>query len=65
MINDYAKIDPIQGKSNERRAMKKEKDKLEALSARLIPVGEAAELMKIKKGTITPIAKNIKNPQPN
>ena len=52
MTNDYAKVDPIQDKSNERREMKKENDKLEALSARLISVDEAAELMKIKKGTL-------------
>ena len=32
--------------------MIKEKDKLEALSSRLIPIEEAAELMKIKKGTL-------------
>ena len=32
--------------------MIKEKDKLEALSARLISVEEAAELIKIKKGTL-------------
>ena len=32
--------------------MIKEKDKLEALSARLIPIEEAADLMKIKKGTL-------------
>ena len=32
--------------------MIKEKDKLEALSARLISVDEAAELIKIKKGTL-------------
>ena len=32
--------------------MIKEKDKLEALSSRLIPVEEAADLMKIKKGTL-------------
>ena len=31
--------------------MIKEKDKLEALSARLIPIEEAADLMKIEKGT--------------
>jgi len=29
--------------------MTKEKDKLEALSSRLIPIEEAADLMKIKK----------------
>ena len=52
MTNDYAKVDPIQDKSNERRIMNKKKDKLEALSARLISVDEAAELMKIKKGTL-------------
>ena len=32
--------------------MIKEKDKLEALSCRLIPIEEAADLMKIKKGTL-------------
>ena len=32
--------------------MIKEKDKLEALSSRLIPIEEAADLMKIKKGTL-------------
>ena len=32
--------------------MIKEKDKLEALSSRLIPMEEAADLMKIKKGTL-------------
>ena len=32
--------------------MSKEKDKLEALSSRLIPIEEAADLMKIKKGTL-------------
>ena len=32
--------------------MTKEKDKLEALSSRLIPIEEAAELIKIKKGTL-------------
>ncbi len=32
--------------------MTKEKDKLEALSSRLIPIEEAADLMKIKKGTL-------------
>ena len=32
--------------------MIKEKDKLEALSARLIPIEEAADLMKIEKGTL-------------
>ena len=32
--------------------MIKEKDKLEALSSRLIPIDEAADLMKIKKGTL-------------
>ena len=32
--------------------MNKEKDKLEALSSRLIPIEEAADLMKIKKGTL-------------
>ena len=32
--------------------MIREKDKLEALSSRLIPIEEAADLMKIKKGTL-------------
>ena len=32
--------------------MIKEKDKLEALSSRLMPIEEAADLMKIKKGTL-------------
>ena len=32
--------------------MIKEKDKLEAHSSRLIPIEEAADLMKIKKGTL-------------
>ena len=32
--------------------MIKEKDKLEALSSRLIPIEEAADLMKIEKGTL-------------
>ena len=32
--------------------MFKNKDKLEALSSRLIPIEEAADLMKIKKGTL-------------
>ena len=32
--------------------MSKEKDNLEALSSRLIPIDEAADLMKIKKGTL-------------
>ena len=32
--------------------MIKEKDKLESLSSRLIPIEEAADLMKIKKGTL-------------
>ena len=32
--------------------MIKNKDKLEALSSRLIPIEEAADLMKIKKGTL-------------
>tara|TARA_B100001146_G_scaffold195883_1_gene183874 strand:- start:166 stop:375 length:210 start_codon:yes stop_codon:yes gene_type:complete len=32
--------------------MTKEKDKLEALSSRLISVEEAADLIKIKKGTL-------------
>ena len=32
--------------------MIKEKDKLEALSSRLIPIEDAADLMKIKKGTL-------------
>ena len=32
--------------------MIKEKDKLEALSSRLIPIEDAAVLMKIEKGTL-------------
>ena len=32
--------------------MTKEKDKLEALSSRLIPIEEAADLIKIEKGTL-------------
>ena len=32
--------------------MIKEKEKLEALSSRLIPIEEAADLMKFKKGTL-------------
>jgi len=32
--------------------MIKEKDKLEALSSRLMPIEDAADLMKIKKGTL-------------
>ena len=32
--------------------MNKEKDKLEALSSRLIPIEEAADLIKIEKGTL-------------
>ena len=32
--------------------MIKEKDKLEALSSRLMPIEDAAVLMKIKKGTL-------------
>jgi len=32
--------------------MIEEKDKLEALSSRLIPIEEAADLMKIEKGTL-------------
>ena len=32
--------------------MIKEKDKLEALSSRLIPIEEAADLIKIEKGTL-------------
>ena len=32
--------------------MNKEKDKLEALSSRLIPIEDAAVLMKIEKGTL-------------
>ena len=41
-----------QDKSNEGRKMNQDKDTLAALSERLIPVDEAAELMKIKKGTL-------------
>jgi hypothetical protein len=52
MINCYLKFDPFQGKSNKKIKMIKEKDKLEALSSRLIPIEEAADLMKIKKGTL-------------
>ena len=32
--------------------MIKEKEKLEALSSRLIPIEDAADLMKIEKGTL-------------
>ena len=32
--------------------MNKEKDNLEALSSRLIPIEEAADLIKIEKGTL-------------
>ena len=32
--------------------MTKEKDKLEVLSSRLIPIEEAADLIKIEKGTL-------------
>jgi len=52
MINCYVKFDPFQDKSNKQIIMIKEKDKLEALSSRLIPIEEAADLMKIKKGTL-------------
>ena len=52
MINCYLKFDPFQVKSNKKIKMIKEKDKLEALSSRLIPIEEAADLMKIKKGTL-------------
>ncbi len=52
MINCYLKVDPFQDKSNKKIKMFKEKDKLEALSARLISVEDAAVLMKIKKGTL-------------
>ena len=52
MINCYVKIDPFQDKSNKKIKMIKNKDKLEALSSRLIPIEEAADLMKIKKGTL-------------
>ena len=48
----YLKFKPFQGKSNKKIKMIKEKDKLEALSSRLIPIEEAADLMKIKKGTL-------------
>ena len=52
MINCYVKFDLFQDKSNKKLKMIKEKDKLEALSSRLIPIEEAADLMKIKKGTL-------------
>ena len=52
MINDYVKFDPIQDKSKNKLKMDKEKDKLEALSSRLISVEEAADLIKIEKGTL-------------
>ena len=52
MINDYVKFDPIQDKSKNKLKMDKEKDKLEALSSRLIPIEDAAVLMKIEKGTL-------------
>jgi len=52
MINYYVKFDRFQDKSNKKIKMIKEKDKLEALSSRLIPIEEAADLMKIKKGTL-------------
>ena len=52
MINCYLKFDPFQHKSNKKIKMIKEKDKLEALSARLIPIKDAAVLMKIDKGTL-------------
>ncbi|SVC79249.1 uncharacterized protein METZ01_LOCUS332103 [marine metagenome] len=52
MINCYLKVDPFQDKSNKKIKMFKEKDKLEALSARLMSIEDAAVLMKIKKGTL-------------
>ena len=52
MINCYLKVDPFQDKSNKKIKMIKEKDKLEALSSRLIPIEEAADLIKIEKGTL-------------
>ena len=52
MINDYLKVDPFQDKLNKWSEMNKDNENLEALSARLISVDEAAELMKIKKGTL-------------
>ncbi len=52
MVNCYVKFDPFQDKSNKKIKMIKEKDNLEALSSRLIPIEEAADLMKIKKGTL-------------
>ena len=52
MINDYVKFAPIQDKSKNKLKLDKEKDKLEALSSRLIPIEDAAVLMKIEKGTL-------------
>ena len=52
MINDYLKVDPFQDKLNKWSEMNKDNENLEALSARLISVDEAAELIKIKKGTL-------------
>ena len=52
MINCYVKFDLFQDKSNKKLKMIKEKDKLEALSSRLMPIEDAAVLMKIKKGTL-------------
>jgi predicted DNA-binding protein (UPF0251 family) len=52
VINCYVKIDPFQDKSNKKIKMIKNKDKLEALSSRLIPIEDAAVLMKIKKETL-------------
>ena len=52
MINHYLKVDPFQDKLNKWSEMNKDNENLEALSARLISVDEAAELIKIKKGTL-------------
>ena len=52
MINDYVKFDPLQDKLANKLKMIKEEDKLEALSARLMSIEDAAVLMKIKKGTL-------------
>ena len=52
MINDYVKFDPLQDKLANKLKMIKEKDKLEALSSRLIPIEEAPDLIKIEKGTL-------------
>ena len=52
MINDYLKVDPFQDKLNKLSEMNKDNENLEALSARLISLEEAADLMKIKKGTL-------------